>query len=222
MLTQYPEGLVACVSDSYDLMAACDAWGTDPLKSLILARPGTLVVRPDSGDPVSTVLATIERLGSHFGFVVNSEGYKELPPQIRMIQGDGVNPESIEDILKTLMEHGWSATNLAFGMGGALLQKVDRDTQKFAFKACYTEVNGVGRDVFKDPVTDHGKRSKSGQLILIEPKLNDRQTVRRDDYPNERNLLRPVFRNGELLIDYSFDQIRTRVNDEEALFWRND
>lgn len=222
MLTQYPEGLVACVSDSFDLMKACDMWGSDPLKSLIMARPGTLVVRPDSGDPVTTVLATIERLASHFGFSVNVQGYKELPPQLRMIQGDGVNPESIGQILEALKQAGWSAANIAFGMGGALLQKINRDTMKFAFKACYTEVNGEGRDVFKDPVTDHGKRSKAGQLMLVEPKLGVRKTVNIHDpaYAGCQNLLRPVFRNGELLIDYSLDSIRTRADSEERIYWK--
>ena len=222
MLEQYPEGLVACVSDSYDLMAACDAWGSDPLKSLILARPGTLVVRPDSGDPVTTVLATIERLGSKFGFTTNVEGYKELPPQIRIIQGDGVNPDSIEQILIALMNAGWSAGNIAFGMGGALLQQVNRDTQKNAFKCCYTVVNGEERDVFKDPVTDTGKRSKAGRLKVIEPKSGVRMTVRMDDpaYAQYENQMRMVFKNGELLIDYNLDQIRTRIDAEEKVFWK--
>jgi nicotinamide phosphoribosyltransferase len=220
MLTQYPDGLVACVSDSYDLMKACDAWGSDPLKSMVMARPGTLVVRPDSGEPVATVLATIERLATHFPPTVNQQGYRELPPQIRMIQGDGVNPDSIRQILQTLKDNGWSAANLAFGMGGALLQKLDRDTMKFAFKCCSTVVNGEDRDVFKDPVTDHGKRSKAGKLKLIEWPHGTRRTVREEEAPETQNLLLPVFRNGQLLIDYKFSDIRTRAEAEEATYWK--
>merc|ERR1740138_583736 len=59
MLESYPEGLVACVSDSFDIFNACEnLWGTE-LKSLIEKRPeatgGCLVVRPDSGEPTEIV-----------------------------------------------------------------------------------------------------------------------------------------------------------------------
>lgn len=160
MLTQWPTGLVACVSDSYDLYGACrDLWG-DKLKAEVLSRDGTLVVRPDSGDPVEVTLEVIEILGEQFGYTVNEKGYKVLDPHVRMIQGDGISLETIIDILENFKLYGWSADNIAFGMGGALLQRLDRDTLKFAMKANEATVDGIPRAVYKDPVTDHGKHSK--------------------------------------------------------------
>ncbi|MBC7865464.1 MAG: nicotinate phosphoribosyltransferase, partial [Bacteroidia bacterium] len=96
MLDQYSEGLVAVVSDSYDVYNACEKiWGEE-LKENILKRNGTLVIRPDSGIPKEVVLKIVEILGKKFGFEKNAKGYKVLHPKVRVIQGDGVNYESIE------------------------------------------------------------------------------------------------------------------------------
>ena len=66
-----------------------------------------------------------------------------------------------------MQEAGFSADNIAFGSGGGLLQKLNRDTLKFAFKCAAVVVDGQEREVFKNPVTDHGKRSKSGRMKLV-------------------------------------------------------
>merc|ERR1711881_517276 len=95
-----------------------------------------------------------------------STGHKLLPDQVRVIQGDGIDIGSLEMILQAMKDAGWAADNLAFGSGGALLQKLHRDTQKCAFKCSYAKVKGENVDVFKDPVTDKGKISKKGRLTL--------------------------------------------------------
>ena len=205
MLTQYEKGLVAVVSDSYDIYNACSTiWGGE-LKEMILKREGTLVVRPDSGIPKDVVLKVIEILGEKLGFTVNAKGYKVLVPQIRVLQGDGVDYESIGGILDNLKAHGWSADNIAFGMGGALLQKVDRDTQKFAFKCSEAIVNGERRDVYKDPITDHGKKSKKGRLKLVKDQ-NGYKTVAEADLGKDE--LEIVFENGEIKKQYSFEEVK--------------
>lgn len=201
--------LYTCVSDSYDVHRACsELWGTE-LREEVLNAKGTLVIRPDSGVPHQIVPECIEILGDKFGFVYNSKGYKLLNPKVRIIQGDGVSLEEIRKILTILEEQNWSADNLAFGCGGALLQKMDRDTQQFAFKCSSAVVDGQQRDVFKDPVTDRHKRSKHGRMSLI---LKDGQykTVPDSDRPND--CLREVYLNGTLLIDESLETIRERVN----------
>jgi len=205
MLDQYPEGLVAVVSDSYDVYYACEKLWGEALKEKILARNGTLVVRPDSGVPKDVVLKVTEILGEKIGYTINEKGYKVLVPQIRVIQGDGVNYESIGEILENLAVNGWSADNITFGMGGALLQKVHRDTQKFAFKCSCATVDGQDRLVFKDPITDHGKKSKKGRLKLI-LKDNEYHTVNLDE--EGEDLLVTVFENGEILKDYTFDEVK--------------
>ena len=162
MLESYPTGLVACVSDSFNIYEACEKlWGTE-LKDEILGRDGVLVIRPDSGDPCTVILKCLEILYTQFGGTVNEQGFKVLDPHVRMIQGDGVSYESIAEILKAVKAAGFSADNLGFGSGGALLQRLDRDTQKCAFKCCEIEIGDKHRDVFKAPITDPGKNSEKG------------------------------------------------------------
>jgi len=174
MLDQYPTGLVACVSDSFDVFKACrEYWGGE-LKDKIKGRIsetsfGQLVVRPDSGDPEETCVAIMKILLECFedDVTTTKTGHKLLPPYIRVIQGDGVDYESIPKILKRFKEEGIAAANITFGSGGALLQKVNRDTFKVAFKCAEIILEGgEAREVFKDPLTDDGKASKKGRLTL--------------------------------------------------------
>ncbi|HET8730497.1 MAG TPA: nicotinate phosphoribosyltransferase, partial [Moraxellaceae bacterium] len=203
--------LVAVVSDSYDLFNAIDnLWGGE-LRSQVEQSGGTLVVRPDSGEPVEIVSAAIERLMAKFGFRVNGKGYKVLPDCVRVIQGDGISLVSLEAILAEMKRRGLSADNIAFGMGGELLQKLNRDTQKFAMKASSACVNGVWRDVFKDPATDPGKRSKRGRLAVIRNAAGVLETIREDELNGRDNLLRAVFRNGDLIVDENLAVIRARA-----------
>lgn len=158
---------VAVVSDSYDLFNAIEKFWCGSLLAEVKASGATIVIRPDSGNPAEIILKCLQLMEKHLPMPRNSKGYKVLPSYYRLIQGDGVNQESIDEILCLIEEHGYSASNVAFGMGGALLQKVDRDTQKFAMKCSAALIDNVWRDVYKDPVTDTGKRSKRGKLELI-------------------------------------------------------
>ncbi len=203
--------LVAVVSDSYNLWHAIDEiWGNQ-LKQQVINNGGTIVIRPDSGNPVDVVCQTIEMLMGKFGYFVNSKGYRQLPDYLRVIQGDGIAQDTIGLILKAMMERKLSAENIAFGMGGGLLQKVNRDTLKFAMKASAVKINNVWCDVFKAPVTDSGKTSKKGRLALIKYQQNHYQTLRQEQIANQVNQLSLVFKNGELLIDDSFEKIRFRA-----------
>ena len=165
MIDQFagPNKLYACVSDSFNIFEAVSTLWGEKLKDKVLTSGGMLVVRPDSGRPVDIVRETLLRLDATFGSTVNAKGYKVLNG-VRVIQGDGVNPDSIKEILDMMLTEGFSITNIAFGMGGALLQKLDRDTFKFAYKASATCISGDWHDVYKDPITDPGKRSKKGLL----------------------------------------------------------
>jgi nicotinamide phosphoribosyltransferase len=209
-----PGALFAVVSDSYDLFHAVEHMWGENLRQQVIDSGATLVVRPDSGDPVEVVAKTVGLLAEKFGTDTNTKGYRVLK-NVRVIQGDGVNPASIEAILKRLTDEGFSASNIAFGMGGALLQKCDRDTMQFAYKASAAKVNGTWRDVYKDPVTDVGKRSKRGLLGLSADNGQFRTvTVRDGDFQqldDSTNELKTVWRNGELLQDDSLSAIRARV-----------
>jgi nicotinamide phosphoribosyltransferase len=140
----------ACVSDSYNIWEAIKMWKS--LEEDIIDSGGTLVIRPDSGDPVLTPVQVIEKLMTEFGFIWNKKGFRVLPPYIRVIQGDGVDETSIVRIMQMLVDSKISLDNIAFGMGGGLLQKVTRDTCGFAMKCSAAKVDGVWRDVYKDPI----------------------------------------------------------------------
>ncbi|MFZ2188864.1 MAG: nicotinate phosphoribosyltransferase [Candidatus Moraniibacteriota bacterium] len=209
MLDQFPAGLVAVVSDSYDIFNACqNIWG-QALHDKILERDGVLVVRPDSGDPTEVLPKMFSILGDAFGSEINAKGYKLLNPKVRVIQGDGIDRETLRPILLALKNNGWSADNIAFGSGGGLLQKVNRDTSKFAIKCSEVEVDGERRQVMKDPITDPEKRSKAGRMKLL---MNaGRYETVAENVPGE-DQLRVVFENGQLMREYSFEDIRLRAD----------
>jgi nicotinamide phosphoribosyltransferase len=208
-----PGGLVACVSDSYDIYKACDMWGIS-LKQRVIDSGATVVIRPDSGDPVEVVPKCAEILAYHFGTTTNSKGYRVLN-NVRLIQGDGVDHNTIEKILKVLDNKAFSADNVAFGQGGALLQQVNRDTCKFAMKCSAVKVNGSWRDVYKNPVTDPGKRSKRGIVNLY--KTSEGKYIS-DTYTNISKSAGwsfgsdPVYYNGTLVNETTFDKVRALAN----------
>jgi nicotinamide phosphoribosyltransferase len=216
MLTQYgkPGALLACVSDSYDIYnAASKLWGEE-LKQQVIDSGAIVVVRPDSGDPVEVNKNLIEILGAKFGYTTNSKGFKVLN-NVRLIQGDGVNELSIRSILGALMAMGWSADNIAFGMGGALLQQIDRDTQRFAMKCSSVQVNGEWIDVQKDPVTDSGKKSKAGRVNLYTNTGGEFASgVTAPTGWTDKgiggwtNALEEVYRDGKLIRNMTFDEVR--------------
>lgn len=174
MVAQYakPGAIFACVIDSYDIDEALLLWAQEmdreedylTLLEQVKEAGATVVLRPDSGDAVQTPIDVIEKLMSYVGFDINEKGYKVLPKHVRVIQGDGIDIDDVRAILTLMQERGLSASNIAFGMGGGLLQKVNRDTFKFAMKACYAMINGEFRDVRKHPSGDASKMSKGGQV----------------------------------------------------------
>lgn len=223
-----PGSIYAVVSDSYDIFNACEnIWGKE-LKAEVIAGGGMLVIRPDSGDPATVVLKCAQLLDQQYGSVVNDKGYKVLN-NVRIIQGDGINEQSIGEILHALISHQFSADNIAFGMGGALLQQVNRDTQKFAMKCSAIAIHGFHEqddnaswgnkttrwyDVFKDPITDHGKRSKKGRLKLIRMMHDGSYHTLNEDVfikgPSE-DVLVEVFRNGKILKTYTLEEVRANA-----------
>lgn len=212
-----PGRFVAVVSDSYDIYRAVrETWG-EKLKDEVRKRGGTLVVRPDSGDPAVVPIDVVEMLGQSYGFTVNAKGYKVLDPAVRVIQGDGVNPHSIAVILERLLARGWSAENIAFGMGAALLQKVNRDTLRFAMKAnARQDSSGHWHDLAKDPKTDPGKASKAGRLAVFH-RDGRYGWCRLDDLGDRENLLVPVWRDGDLLRRTTLAEVRSRAGDVSSL-----
>ena len=207
--------ILAVVSDSYDIFnAASKLWGED-LRQLVIDSGATVVIRPDSGDPVEVNRRLVEILGEKFGYTTNSKGFKVLN-NVRLIQGDGINELTVRSILGAFMAMGWSADNIAFGMGGALLQIVDRDTQKFAMKCSAMQMNGKWVDVVKDPITDPGKKSKAGRVTLWESGGEYQSGVEQPKGWVDRGMfwtdaLETVFVDGKLFNEITFDEVRANA-----------
>lgn len=215
--THWSQAIVACVADTYDVFRFAERVGSDPYKSRIANSGGRFVVRPDSGDPAVVPIQVLEILLDKFGYTVNTKGFKVLPEYIRVLQGDGVNRESIVEILAALEERGISAENIIFGMGGALLQHCDRDWLKFAMKGSARQMeDGKWYDVYKDPITDSVKRSKKGRVTTYKDSTGTYYTDRiaEDLIAPNRNAvdqLELVYLNGKMVVEDSFTDIKARM-----------
>ena len=177
-----------------------------------------LVIRPDSprfkGDtPEDQVLWIYQELDDIFGHTVNEKGYKVLHPAVGVIYGDGLSDDEIEKIYSLLAEKGYSIENCVVGQGGGLLQKINRDTQRFAFKCSAQMRNGEWVKVQKNPL-DKTKASKAGRMKLVKATNSKGEMVYQtytEDHPlyyDHEDHLKTVFKDGELLVDVSFNEVR--------------
>lgn len=213
---KYP--MFACVIDSYNPFEAADMWAD--MKDDIIQLGSMVVIRPDSGNPAEVVTKLILLLDSKFGHTMNSKGYRVLN-HVRILQGDGIEEESINEILTSVMGYGFSAENISFGMGGALLQKIDRDTQRFAMKASAGFIGGKWVDIYKDPITDQGKRSMRGRLMLIKNETTNEYATVTEGSPQVadwKDALEVMWQDGDLLIDEKFTDIRERAEKSYAAY----
>jgi nicotinamide phosphoribosyltransferase len=225
MITEvHPTGFVSVVSDGYDFW---DVIGRviPALKDKIMARDGRLVIRPDSGDPVLIVCGdpngktalerdgAVEALWNIFGGTVTEKGYRVLDSHIGLIYGDAITLNRAQEITNRLKENGFASINVVFGIGSYTYQYNTRDTFGFALKSTLCVINGQERQIFKDPKTDNGiKKSQKGRVAV----LKDNNTLKvidglslNDDIKGD--MLTEVFRDGQLLIDQTFNDIRNRL-----------
>ena len=216
----YPAGVVSIVSDTWDFWQVVTEY-VPALKAEILARNGRVVLRPDSGNPVHIICGDPEAEDAHvrkgayeclwetFGGHVNAKGYKMLDTHIGLIYGDSITLERQRLILEQLEAKGFAFSNGVLGIGSYTYEYVTRDTFGFAMKATYGVVNGEGRNIFKDPKTDSGfKKSAKGMLCVLEDgSLKDECTAEEEAC----GMLREVFRDGVLLVDEKFSDIRARL-----------
>lgn len=202
--------IIACVSDSYDIFNAIRIW--KELEQDIIDSGATIVIRPDSGEPIQMSIDCLELMMELFGCTENEKGYRVLPDYVRLIYGDGINEDSIKMMMYQLMKRGISIDNIAFGMGGKLLQDgICRDTQGYAMKGSAVDYGEGWEGVYKNPITSAWKVSKKGRLALIKEN-NEFRTIREDELGDRENLLIPVFRNGKILTTYDFEEVRRNSN----------
>ena len=241
LLDTYPTGILSVVSDTWDLWKVCTEHVVT-LKEEIMARDGKLVIRPDSGDPVDILCGTgalasnhkdalsenrelndgeylpsekgvIELLWDVFGGTINEQGYKVLDPHIGAIYGDSITIDRADEICKRLASKGFASTNVVLGIGSFTYQYNTRDTFGFAMKATYVEVNGEGREIFKDPITDDGtKKSATGLLSVVYDENNEYWLIDRVDWATTNDgCLQEIYYNGDFRNTTTLDEIRNRL-----------
>lgn len=240
----YPTGFVSIVSGTWDFWKVMTEY-LPKLKDEILARDGRLVIRPDSGDPVHIIagykqgdfenwqeqteaqnkmgstavwVGAYEVLWGIFGGTINEKGYKVLNPKVGIIYGDSITLERQKEIYKRLEERGFAATNLVLGVGSYTYQYKSRDSLGFAMKATWCQVNGEGREIFKDPKTDDGTKKSLKGLICVQSDgdryiAEDQVTKEQED----KSCLQTVFEDGKLVKEWSLRQIRDNVNNSIVL-----
>ena len=209
------DGILSIVIDSYNyknfLENACikgHALNDEINNFLNKAEGNKVVFRPDSGEPISTTIDCLEIIEKGFGTHKTDKGYKIFNENIGLLWGDGLDYQKIRDILFGIKAQGWAAENLIFGMGGGLHTAVNRDTQRNAFKCSAQLREGKWIDIFKKPL-DTSKKYKKGRLKLL---VNDNFEYKTVPIESEgEDQLRTVFKNGELLIDDSFEDIKKRT-----------
>lgn len=224
----YPGGIVSIVSDTWDFWQVITEFLA--LKSKILARNGKVVIRPDSGDPVKIIVGdpqapigspaykgAIECMWETFGGTITEKGYKLLDGHIGLIYGDSITIERQNAILEGLKQKGYASYNVVLGIGSFTYEYVTRDNFGFAMKATYGEVNGVGRDIYKDPKTDDGtKKSARGLMQVYRDAATGRLALKDQcNWEEEaKGELQPVFRDGKLLRDWSLADIRSLLTSQ--------
>ncbi len=221
----YPQGIVSIVSDTWDFWQVITEY-LPALKETITSRNGKVVIRPDSGDPVKIIIGdkdaiigspeykgAIECMWETFGGTITEQGYKLLDAHIGLIYGDGITIERQDAILEGLKQKGFASYNVVLGLGSFTYEYVTRDTFGFAMKATYGEVNGIGRDIFKDPKTDDGTKKSARGLLQVYKQTDDTLALK-DQCTWEEEMqgeLKTVFKDGKLIIDQSLAEIRERI-----------
>lgn len=140
--------------------------------------------------------------------------YKVLDPHIGAIYGDSINLERAVKICERLKAKGFATTNIVLGIGSYTMNYNTRDNLAIAVKSTYCEVNGISREIFKDPITDDGtKKSAKGLIAVFKDKQGEYYLKDQATWDEVNNCeLKTVFKDGKLLIDHKLSEIRERIN----------
>lgn len=217
VLANAPAGsIVSIVIDGKDTIRCaarlCATEAEGGFREAIQASQAKVVFRPDSGDMMEIVPALIRMQDAAFGSVVNAKGYKVIN-NVGIIQGDGVDRLNMLTLLGNVLAMGYVATTVIFGSGGALLQKVNRDTKKFAQKGSCILVGDEWVGIAKDPITDPGKKSLEGVMTLAVNDAGEYLIARLDqgipDGYTDAHIL--VYHTGRFFNKTTLNAVRTRA-----------
>ncbi len=253
-LKALPEGIFSMVCDTFSTWQFIEYLKDPEIKDLVVNRKGKLVVRPDSGDPVDIICGlkgdlyihegnyrispsgnkssqdekkgVIELLADIFGYTINEQGYKVLPPYIGAIYGDSINLERQESMYERLDAKGFAATNIVLGVGSFTYQYNTRDTLGYCAKAAWFEIkdgeNIKQLDIYKDPETDRDpitglstKKSLKGMQFAYYNESNEvcvKSQVNEIEAYSSDNLLKTIYKNGVFSNQTTLTQIRENID----------
>ncbi|KAG1671884.1 hypothetical protein FOA52_003451 [Chlamydomonas sp. UWO 241] len=220
MIDHFGEGIFSIVMDSYDYAKALSELLPAVVAKKQIGKGGFMVLRPDSGDPVEAVLMALHAADKVFGSVVNKLGYKVINGA-GVLQGDGIDIIVMAKIADAVAAAEFSAECVAYGMGGGLLQRLNRDTMSFATKLNHiVYASGEAHDCMKQPQTDTGKFSLPGMVAVKRvdgvPTAFPKGGAGTDEVGPNDNLLRVVYDKGPVagLMWDNFETVRARVTVE--------
>jgi nicotinamide phosphoribosyltransferase len=238
-MNEFKTAILSVVMDTFDITKVAkpgEGGYCFDLKEQIMSRDGKLVIRPDSGDPVEIICGhgrtelndqekkafypefytkgLIECLWDIFGGTINEQGYKVLDPHIGAIYGDSITTDRQLEIYQRLAEKGFATTNIVLGIGSYTYQYNTRDTFGFAAKGAWFENNGVGYNIFKDPISDVGtKKSLKGKIAVHE--IDGEYVVQTECTDEEENggLLQVIYEDGKFYNETTLTIIRGKLED---------
>jgi nicotinamide phosphoribosyltransferase len=214
-----PGTIVSIVIDGKDMKRCakmlCAPAAEGGFREAIIASQAKVVFRPDSGDMMEIVPWLLRLQDEAFGHVVNAKGYRKIN-HVGIIYGDGVDRLNMLTLLGNILAMGYTADSVVFGSGGALLQKVNRDTLKFAQKgALLIFEDGTTLGIAKDPVTDHGKKSKEGLLTLLRHRDTGELKIARLEQGFDETVYEDLhvlmYHTGRFFNKTNLDEVRTRA-----------
>jgi len=226
--------IMSFVADSYDVFKFTQNVTQEGSEIRIIVesrKEQKFVLRPDSGNPLEVIPRMLEIMTNNdIKYIMTPTG--KLFTDYGILWGDGVTPENIEAILQMVLALGYAAENMVFGSGGDLMQNVNRDTQRFAIKCSSITVDDghpfeTGNiidgehemewqpalreiDVFKDPITDPGKKSLKGRITTYFNKESKTYFVDKvgQEFETSVDILETIWENGEFVKTFTFDEIR--------------
>jgi len=209
-----PGSIISIVLDGYDVYREANLLCTE-FKQQIIDSGAKVVFRPDSGDMLEVVPKILKIQEDAFGFEKTSTGHKRIK-YVGLIQGDGIDSFMLGTLLDHITRLGYSADCVVVGSGGGLLQKVNRDTLKFAQKASAILMNGEWVGIAKDPITDQGKKSKEGVLTTVRNSITGKlASYRLDQNDLTKDLvdeMKLVYYNGTLFGNATLAEIRNKIS----------
>jgi nicotinamide phosphoribosyltransferase len=203
----------------------------DPVDILCGINSRVLWTDSDSASKTSehpSYKGVIELLWDVFGGTINEQGYKVLDSHIGAIYGDSITIDRADEICRRLEAKGFASTNVVLGIGSFTYQYNTRDTFGFAMKATYIELEEVnyqtpesvepeitivGREIFKDPITDDGTKKSATGLLWVD-KNTDGEYVLFDKVTWEgegRGFLQTIYNDGKFYNETTLTEIRNRL-----------